>query len=259
MPEQKGWIKIHRSISSHWISQKPEYLAAWVQILINVNHTTEKNLFGNKLLECKRGESLKSLDTWAQIFGSSWTKKKVRNFFKLLENDSMIVTNSERITTRLSVCKYDSYQSSGHADETQGKRKGHAEGTQRAPNKNVKNVKNVKKEEIKKRQVAPFVFVTDEELKKVEEKYGSKESVDWAIEKLNNYKGSNGKKYKSDYHVLIGWVYDEWEKNNGQLNQREPETKILPHEDQNSPLFGILPAGITEDGLRRMQENAGRG
>jgi hypothetical protein len=140
----EGWIKIHRAIKKHWIYTDPEKLKAWICILIEVNHESKKVLIGGKLFECNRGESLNSLDTWARLFGGVWNKSKVRRFFDLLKKDSMIELKNESKTTRLIVCKYDSYQSERHVDETQMTRTRHGSDTHATPNKNVKNVKNDK-------------------------------------------------------------------------------------------------------------------
>lgn len=51
------------------------------------------------------------------------------------------------------------------------------------------------------------VFLTQEEINKLKLKYQNG-NFEKAIEILNNYKMSSGKKYKSDYHALIGWVAD---------------------------------------------------
>jgi hypothetical protein len=40
----------------------------------------------------------------------------------------------------------------------------------------------------------------------------TKEGADWCIEKLDNYKGSTGKRYQSDYKAILSWVLAEWEK-----------------------------------------------
>lgn len=37
------------------------------------------------------------------------------------------------------------------------------------------------------------------------DKYGESETA-LMIEKLDNYKGSKGKKYKSDYRAILNWV-----------------------------------------------------
>jgi len=139
----EGWIKLHRTINKHWIFKDSEKLKAWITILLNVNHEKNKVNLGNLILTCNRGESLKSLDSWAKLFGKNWNKSKVRRFFKLLKNDLMIELKNEQKTTRLIVCKYDTYQETRNASETQTKRKRNASETQTTPNKNDNNVKEI--------------------------------------------------------------------------------------------------------------------
>lgn len=139
-----GWIKVHRQIQSHWLyTDKREfsYFEAWIDILLTVNHADAKTMIQGTLYEVKRGQSINSLDTWAKRW--KWSKSKVRRFLKTLENDSMIETKSETITTRLTVCNYDSYQDERNADETRMKRKRNADETHVTPNKNDNNSNNV--------------------------------------------------------------------------------------------------------------------
>ncbi len=49
-----------------------------------------------------------------------------------------------------------------------------------------------------------FVELKDEELKKLIDKLGEKNTQIW-IERLNNYIGSKGKKYLSHYHTILTW------------------------------------------------------
>jgi DNA replication protein DnaD len=141
----KSWIKIDREITSHWIFDDPWKFRNWIDLLTLVNHTEQKINIKGVILTCKRGETLCSLDSFAKRWNCD--KSKVRRFFKLLESDSMIELKSEHITTRLTICKYDTYQSARHADETQVKRKRNASETQVTPNKNEKNENNDKNEE----------------------------------------------------------------------------------------------------------------
>lgn len=46
------------------------------------------------------------------------------------------------------------------------------------------------------------------EFDKLKIDYGEKETLKF-IETLNNYKGSSGKKYKSDYRAILSWVVDK--------------------------------------------------
>ena len=47
-------------------------------------------------------------------------------------------------------------------------------------------------------------MLTDDEHKKLIEKIGQTETERY-IERLNNYIGSKGKKYKSHYHTILNW------------------------------------------------------
>lgn len=62
------------------------------------------------------------------------------------------------------------------------------------------------KEKKEKEEIRALVFLTKEETEKVKTLYGVR--YDEAIDKLSNYKNAKGTKYKNDYHVLIGWVYE---------------------------------------------------
>jgi hypothetical protein len=53
-------------------------------------------------------------------------------------------------------------------------------------------------------KLADFVSMTQEEYQKLIEQFGETGAAD-RIEKLNLYKGSTGKKYKSDYLTLLNW------------------------------------------------------
>ena len=126
-----SWIKLFRDINKHWIWQNSDYLKWWLDILLEVNHAPAKVVIKNKIYDCNRGEKLYSLDTWADRWGTN--KSKVRRFLQLLQNDNMIVLKSETQTTRLIVCKYDTYQDMRNGDETQMKRKRNANETHLTP------------------------------------------------------------------------------------------------------------------------------
>lgn len=140
-----GWIKLYRDIQEHWIWKSDHRLKWWLDILLNVNHSDTKILIKGKLIECKRGQSVMSLETWAKRWNVS--KKTVKDFFELLQKDSMLVYESIQISTRITVCNYDIYQNEVNAKETKGKRKVNAEETDTLPKQEgkegIKNEKNV--------------------------------------------------------------------------------------------------------------------
>lgn len=67
---------------------------------------------------------------------------------------------------------------------------------------------NMQKKADKKIHFAEFVTMTNDEYKKLEIAYG-KEFTDQCITVLDNYKGANGKRYKSDYRAILNWVIDK--------------------------------------------------
>src|SRR5690606_3261413 len=144
MSQGQGWISIHRKLHDHWLWKEKRVFSnaeAWIDILLTVNHTEQKLLLKNTLFTVNRGESIRSLESWGKRW--SWNKSKVRRFLKLLQNENMIRTKSERKTTRLTVCNYDSYQVTRNDDETEMKRKRNDCETLVTPNNNVNNINNV--------------------------------------------------------------------------------------------------------------------
>lgn len=72
-------------------------------------------------------------------------------------------------------------------------------------NENVNENVNVKDEKI---HFADYVTMTNAEYEKLVSTY-SKEFADQCITVLDNYKGANGKKYRSDYRAILSWVIDK--------------------------------------------------
>ena len=142
---KKGFILAYRSMQDHWTYENAEHFKAWMTILMEVNHSEKitKRMYSGILIECGQGQSTNSLDTWASKLGRGWDKSKVRRFFKLLENDNMIKTESVKKTTRLTVCNYSPYQHKRHEVDTRSTRGRHEVDTQSTPNNNVNNLNNV--------------------------------------------------------------------------------------------------------------------
>jgi hypothetical protein len=71
---------------------------------------------------------------------------------------------------------------------------------------------------------AEFVQLKESEYNKLIEEHG-KPLTDKMIEVLDNYKGANGKKYKSDYRAILNWVVD---KVKGVKNERAKQGSRKP-------------------------------
>lgn len=112
MIDNTGFISLHRTLQSHWIWRDPNKLKWWLDILLTVNFKPAKVNLGNELYDCKRGQALMSILSWADRWKVS--KDTARNFLKLLEKENMIECVSIGKSTRLTVCNYDTYQTSLH-------------------------------------------------------------------------------------------------------------------------------------------------
>lgn len=137
-----GYIKIYRSLQNHWLWDDPNRLQWWLIILMKVNHKPGKTLIRGTLFNVARGESLNSLITWSKLFRCNM--QVTRTFLDLLQKDNMVKIKNEKKTTRLSVCKYDSYNASQHTDNMQVTRSQHAGNIQLTTNKNGNNDNNEK-------------------------------------------------------------------------------------------------------------------
>ncbi len=89
-------------------------------------------------------------------------------------------------------------------------------------NVNVNDNENVNvNNKVQKIHFAEFVSMTNAEYEKLISTYG-KDFADQCIQVLDNYKGANGKKYKSDYRAIQNWVIDKVKevrsKNQGKYN-----------------------------------------
>jgi DNA-binding PadR family transcriptional regulator len=161
-----GFIKLYRSIKKHWIWKDEQRLKWWVDVLLEVNHSDEKILIGNELMECKKGQTIRSLLTWSKEWKVS--VGSVRRFFDLLEKDSMIVTENLKKTTRLTVCNYEVYADWRNVDGKQTERRRNADGMTTETNNNGKNdnndkniVANATVPDSEMRQKYSFVLNTD--------------------------------------------------------------------------------------------------
>lgn len=77
--------------------------------------------------------------------------------------------------------------------------------------KDVKERKKAaRKKEPPKKKYGEFVQMTQEEYEKLVVKYGD-QKVKRMVEVLDNYKGANGKTYKSDYRAILNWVAERVE------------------------------------------------
>lgn len=119
-------------------------------------------------------------------------------------------------------------------------------------NKNINIIKNNSKRDSKgkkeeeKIHFADFVTMTNAEYEKLVSTYG-KEFADQCINILDNYKGSKGKEYKSDYRAILSWVIDENKKRTDNKQSKQLKTKSYNNYEQREDIdFNKLYTNLGE-------------
>ena len=113
----QGWISLNRELMNHWVWDC-EFSAgqAWVDLLLYANHSPAKIMLKGQLLNINRGQQARSELTLSKSW--RWSRNKVRRFLKNLEKDGMVKLESGHLTTVITICNYNSFQSGDTSNET---------------------------------------------------------------------------------------------------------------------------------------------
>lgn len=138
----EGWVKIYRSLSEHWLWEDKPFSKgqAWIDLLLLVNHSERKTLIDGRLETVNTGQTITSTRKLCDRWG--WSNTKVRNFLKLLENESMISIKNDSKKTVINVVNYSAYQECNSEKTTVGRQSDDSQVTVKHTNKNEKNEKN---------------------------------------------------------------------------------------------------------------------
>ena len=110
---------LHRQITECWVWDDDEPYTkgqAWIYLLLCANHSDAKIYLDGKLEIVKRGQYVTSIRKLAEKF--SWSRDKVSKFLKLLEQDNMIIQNSDTKKTLLTIVNYGKYQATPNEKQT---------------------------------------------------------------------------------------------------------------------------------------------
>lgn len=223
-----GYIRVYRSLKKHWLWHDANRLKWWLTILMEVNHTDKKILIQGTLIDCLRGQSLNSIETWSKLFRCSI--QQVRTFFSLLKKDGMIELEGMQKTTRLTVCNYDNYNKTQQADNEQIPNQQRADNGQITTNNNDNNLKNEKNENLVSSLEKDF-FNTWEKWKKFKKKrfdfvYKHAREQE-ALDELNKISGGN---FQTAIAIIEKSILNEWFKLyalNSEVKKEQMETPVI--------------------------------
>lgn len=150
----KGWIKLHRSTFDNdlWTAEPFTKGQAWVDLIGHANHRPASIWIRGIEVSVDRGQLAWSELTMAKRW--QWSRGKVRRYLGMLENRGMVVQQTNKLTTILTICKYEVYQ----AEQTTGSTTsgttcnttdGQQTDNKQYTNKNVKNGENDENKDIK--------------------------------------------------------------------------------------------------------------
>ena len=115
---EKGWIKVHRSITECFIwTDKPfDKARAWIDLLLLVCHKDKKILIDGKPFTVSRGSYLISRGKLSERWG--WSLKKLDNYLRVLESEDMVTTFSTKKGIVITIVNYDKFQVQGTTEDT---------------------------------------------------------------------------------------------------------------------------------------------
>ena len=170
----RGYIKLYRKIEDCpvFIDDEPySKFAAWVDLLLMVNHKDGSFMIGMTKYNINRGQKWTSITKLAVRW--HWCRKKVRAYLKLLESEGMVyldISNRGLLITIVNYCLYQDFsgkveqqnaqqkeQPNAQQRDSRGNNRGNSQSTTNNNDKNdIKNdIKNDKK--MKKKPAAGFV------------------------------------------------------------------------------------------------------
>lgn len=118
MAKDRGWIKVYRKIqdTDGYFDEAFCRNMAWIDLLLLANHEGNSFRVRGIKVNLKRGE----IGFTAEKLGVrwKWSRGKVLRFLTELQKEGKIVQQKSRVTTLISIVKYEEYQGVGTTDST---------------------------------------------------------------------------------------------------------------------------------------------
>jgi hypothetical protein len=210
-----GWIKLYRKITENPIFNDHQLFRLWVICLTEATHKKHQQLVGRQMVDLEPGEFVTGRFHIHDLYNRGLKPKErvsEKTLWRWLQSLEKYDFLTIKVTNKFSIVhitKWTEYQISDQENDQQVTNKCPSNDQQMTTNKNVKNVKNEKNgKNGKKKTYAEFVTMTTAEYEKLVDQYGES-NTQKMITVLDNYKGSNGKRYKSDYRAILNWVADK--------------------------------------------------
>ncbi len=202
MVESGGFIKLHRSLLDwEWFNDANAF-RLFVYCLIKANYTDTKW----RGIDIQRGTFITSIRNLS--YGTGLSIQQVRTSIDKLTSTGEITSKPHSKYSVITINNYSYYQGTNTQNDTQVTKKEHSSNKEVTTDKKEKNT--IREE--KKNRYEDYVLLSTEEHNSLIAKLGSRATQE-LIERLDEYVGSSGKRYKSHYKTILTWHRRDVEKN----------------------------------------------
>jgi len=103
-----GYVLIYRNMKDHWLWRDPKKYLRWNDLLMDAAWETHYTIFGNSRVMVERGQLVTSIRTLMHQWGTN--SRYVSDFLELLESEHMIVCETKKTYTIITIVGYDEQQ-----------------------------------------------------------------------------------------------------------------------------------------------------
>jgi hypothetical protein len=159
----RGYIKLYRKIRDNPRLHDPDYLALWIWLLIQANHSPQNEILGGKTIICNPGQFTTGRKQLSELSGISESKiTRILNIMEIEQQIEQQTTNTNRL---ISITNWSEYQQSEQQNEKPVNNKRTTDEQQLNTLEEVKNEKNDKNTSLLFKSNLKDITLREEEFK----------------------------------------------------------------------------------------------
>lgn len=208
-----GYVGIFRCLLEKpiWQNSTPEQKTILITLLLMVNHHEAEWEWKGEKFKVNPGQTVTSIEKIANASGKGISIQNVRSALKRFEKLDFLTNESTKSGRVITIVNWGLYQTEllrGNKDTNKEVTKSQQRGNKEVTPNNNDN-KDKKDNKIK---YDDYVSMTEEEYNKLISEHGEQLIKEKIID-LNLWKGSKGKRTKSDYLTLLSWIRKDQKEN----------------------------------------------
>lgn len=150
---EKGWIKIHRSITDKGWFYNSEAIHLWLYLLLKANHCNREVLWNGKIMILESGKLITGRKKISDETGIQ--ESKVERLLKMFESEQQIEQQKTNTSRLISIVNYSKFQTGEQQNEQQVNNKRTTNEQRVNTNKELKNKRN---KELKNKNISSNEF-----------------------------------------------------------------------------------------------------